>query len=86
MAKSATINARIDEKTKTKAQAILRVLNIPMSEAISMFFRQIVLHNGIPFELKIPNELTAKTLEKAEAGEDVYEFSSVDELLEDLKS
>ncbi|GAI71979.1 unnamed protein product, partial [marine sediment metagenome] len=37
MVKSATINARIDEKTKTQAQSILRILNIPMSEAISMF-------------------------------------------------
>jgi hypothetical protein len=40
--------------------------------------------NGIPFEVKIPNELTRETLEKAERGEDVKESAGVDELFEDL--
>lgn len=85
MAKNASINVRIDEGTKSKAQSILKVLNIPMSEAISMFFRQIVLNRGIPFELKIPNEATLRAIEQLESGKGVS-FDNVDELLEDLES
>jgi len=42
--------------------------------------RPIVIHRGIPFELKIPNKLTAQTLAKSEQGVDVHEASSVDGL------
>ena len=86
MAKNATIQARVDPETKAEAQSILRALHIPLSEAISMFLKQVVFHKGLPFEVKIPNELTAKTIDKSEAGEDLYTASSVDELLEELDS
>jgi len=86
MAKNTTIQARIDGNTKTKAQRILGALNISMSEAISFYLRQIIFHKGIPFELKIPNELTAKTLEKAEKGEELHEAASVEELFKELES
>jgi DNA-damage-inducible protein J len=86
MGKSATINTRIDEKTKTQAQSILRILNIPMSEAISMFFKQIVLHKGIPFEIKIPNDVTVETFEKTDAGKELQKVSSIEELAKELKS
>ncbi len=86
MAKTATIQARVDKQTKSRAQAILGALDIPMSEAISMYLRQIIFHRGIPFDVKIPNELTAKVLEKAEAGEDIHKVSSVEELFKELDS
>jgi len=86
MVKSATINTRIDEKTKTQAQNILRILNIPMSEAISMFFKQIVLHRGIPFEIKIPNDVTVETFEKTDAGKELHKVSGIEELAKELKS
>lgn len=86
MVKSATINARIDEKTKTQAQSILRILNIPMSEAISMFFKQIVLHRGIPFEIKIPNDVTVETFEKTDDGKELHKVSGIEELAKELKS
>jgi DNA-damage-inducible protein J len=86
MAKTATIQTRVDPIVKNNAQMILKKLNISMSEAISMYLSQITLHNGIPFELKIPNEVTAKTLKDAEAGKNVHKVDSVDELFEELDS
>jgi len=80
----ATIQVRVDEKTKTQAQSVLRAIHMNMSDAVKLFLRQVVLHQGIPFEVKIPNALTRKTLEKAERGEDVKDFATVEELLEDL--
>jgi len=57
-----------------------------MSEAISMYLSQITIHRGIPFEVKIPNEATAKTLKDAEHGHDLHKVDSVDELFQELDS
>lgn len=84
MAKTATIQTRVDPVIKKNAQIILNKLNISMSEAISMYLSQITLHNGIPFELKIPNEVTAKALKDTENGKNLHKAESVDELFQEL--
>jgi len=86
MNKSAIIQARIDPDVKNKAQRILNKLNLSMSEAISLFLTQVSLTKGIPFEIKIPNEVTAETLTKSENGEELHEVSSVEQLFEELKN
>ena len=47
MAKSASVYARIDPDLKEQAEAILAALGIPTSNAIDMFFKQIVLKKGL---------------------------------------
>ena len=86
MAKTATIQTRVDPVVKHNAQIILKKLNISMSEAISMYLSQITLHKGIPFELKIPNEITAKTLRESENGKNIHKVESVDDLFQELDS
>lgn len=56
MAKSASVYARIDPVLKEQAESILSALGIPTSNAIDMFFKQIVLKKGLPFEVKLPYE------------------------------
>ena len=53
--RTASIFTRVDPETKDQAELILNQLGIPMSSAIGMFLRQIVLQNGIPFEMKLPD-------------------------------
>ena len=84
MTKTATIQTRVDPEIKRNAQKILSTLNISMSEAISIYLTQITLNNGIPFEIKIPNKLTAQTLKDSENGKDLYKVSDIDELFEEL--
>ena len=86
MAKTAIIQARIDPEVKNNAQNILSKLNITMSEAISIFLTQVSLNRGIPFDIKIPNDLTSDTLLKSENEEEVHKVSSVDELFQELDS
>jgi len=86
MARIAVINTRVDPEVKSRAQAILNALGIPMSEAISMFLRQVVYKRGIPFELKIPNEITIETFSKTDAGKELHRVSGVDELMKELKA
>jgi DNA-damage-inducible protein J len=54
MAKSANLYARIEPELKEQAESILAALGIPASNAITMFYKQIVLQNGLPFEVKLP--------------------------------
>ena len=55
MAKSANLYARIEPDIKEQAEMILAELGIPASNAITMFYKQIILQNGLPFEVKLPD-------------------------------
>ena len=55
MAKSANLYARIELEVKEQAESILDALGIPASNAITMFYKQIILQRGIPFEVKLPS-------------------------------
>ena len=59
-AKSANLYARIEPEVKEQAEGILATLGIPASNAINMFYKQIILNRGLPFEVKIP---TAKPID-----------------------
>jgi len=53
--KSANLYARIEPTVKEQAEIILSSLGISASNAISMFYKQIILQNGIPFDIKLPS-------------------------------
>ena len=53
-AKSANLYARIEPEVKEQAEEILSSLGIPASNAINMFYKQIILQRGLPFEVKLP--------------------------------
>ena len=54
MAKSANLYARIEPDLKEQAESILTALGIPASNAITMFYKQIILQKGLPIEVKLP--------------------------------
>ena len=54
MAKTSNLYARIEPEVKEQAETILSALGIPVSSAINMFYKQIILQRGIPFEIKLP--------------------------------
>ena len=50
-AKTSNLYARIEPEVKEEAESILAALGIPASNAINMFYKQIILNRGIPFEV-----------------------------------
>ena len=56
-AKSANLYARIEPEVKEQAESILSSLEIPASNAINMFYKQIILQRGLPFEVKLPKTM-----------------------------
>ena len=53
--KSANLYVRIEPDVKEQAESILSTLGISASNAINMFYKQIILQRGLPFEVKIPS-------------------------------
>jgi DNA-damage-inducible protein J len=49
-----------------------------------MFYCQVALRKGLPFEARIPNETTRKALRDAETGRNMTDYANVDEMFEDL--
>ena len=66
-AKSANLYARIEPDVKEQAENILATLGISASNAINMFYKQIILNRGLPFEVKIPAARLVNTAELDEA-------------------
>jgi len=54
MNKTANLYARIEPDVKEEAEKVLEALGIPVSNAINMFYKQIILQQGIPFDVKLP--------------------------------
>ncbi len=65
--KSANVYARIEPDVKEQAESILSALGIPASNAINMFYKQIILNRGLPFEVKIPMAGQTNVSELSEA-------------------
>ena len=83
MAKTAMTHARLTPEIKKEAEDILHRLGISISAAYEMFYRQIIAHEGLPFELRIPNKKTLDAMNDARNGEG-EKYDDLDSLFEDL--
>ena len=54
MKRTSNVFARVEPDIKEQAECVLNQLGIPMSNAIGLFLRQIIMQRGIPFEIKLP--------------------------------
>ncbi len=81
--KTAIINARVKPDLKNEVEQILSRLGITTTQAITMYFEQIKMHKGIPFQLKIPNDETVQAMKDARANSSLEEVS-LDQLKESL--
>ena len=80
MAKTEMIRARVEPDLKVQAERVLRGLGLSATEAITLFYKQVVLRQGVPFEVSIPNAETVEALRVAREPDELTEYSSLDEL------
>jgi DNA-damage-inducible protein J len=81
--KTATARALIDPTIKKQAELILNELGLSVSKSFELFYRQVIAHHGIPFDLRVPNKKTMKAIENSRAGKG-KKLSGADDLFEDL--
>lgn len=88
MAKTDTLHIRIEPKVKKQAEETLEDLGLSITDAINVFLNQVILQDGIPFEIKKPryNKETIQAMEEAKKGENLSKaFSNVSEMFEDME-
>lgn len=78
------MTVRIDPDIKNKAAEYLKQMGLTTSEATRLFLHSVVLHKGLPFDLRIPNEKTATAIKETKEGKNVIKHASSKELFDDL--
>jgi DNA-damage-inducible protein J len=84
MNKSATVRARIEPHLKKEAETLLEELGLSATQAITLFYRQITMRRGLPFDLVIPNATTRRTFERTDSGEDLMVCRDTDDMFKKL--
>lgn len=87
MAKTQILHIRVEPKVKEKAEETLNDLGLSISEAINVFLNQVILNEGIPFEIRKNryNNITIKAMEDIKKGKNLSNtFDSVDKMFEEL--
>lgn len=80
MAKTDMIRARVEPALKEKAEDVLSHLGLTPTEAITLFYKQVTLHRGLPFPVRIPNAATRKAMREAWSGKGLIEWRSIEAL------
>ena len=84
----AVINIRVNDEVKKEAETIFKSLGLNMSVTINLFLKKCINENGIPFDLKLPNNETIEALEETNKilNGDIERksYKNTNELFEDL--
>ncbi len=84
MRKSATVRTRIEPGLKKEAESLLSQVGLSPSQAITLFYRQVALRRGLPFDVVVPNATTRRVFEETDAGKDLIVCSDVEDMFKKL--
>lgn len=84
MAKTEMIRARVDAKLKAQAEGVLEKLGLNASDAIRLFYKQVALRKGLPFDVVIPNAATRRAMRDVEQGRGLTRYRDTNEMFEKL--
>ena len=84
MSKTATVRARIQPKLKEHAETIFHRLGMNATQAITLFYKQVELRDGLPFEVAIPSAITKRTFDSTDEGRDLVVCEDADDMFEKL--
>ncbi|ALI04909.1 type II toxin-antitoxin system RelB/DinJ family antitoxin [Pseudomonas sp. FW306-02-F02-AA] len=79
--KTTDVRCRIDEDLKVRATEVLNACGLSISDAMRLFLRQVVATQGLPFEVRVPSEKTARAMMEARGIR--QQFDSIDDMLRD---
>lgn len=88
MAKTDTLNIRIEPELKKEVETTLNDLGMNIAEAVTIFLKQVVMTDSIPFSIRKPklNAETIKAIEETEQGINLSKgYTNLDEMWEDIE-
>lgn len=84
MNKSAMIRARVDPALKEEVESLFEQLGLSTTEAITLFYQQVRLNRGLPFEVRVPNAVTLRTFAETDAGENIVPYEDAGDMFAKL--
>lgn len=84
MNKTSTVRARIKPDLKDKVEQVFHKLGLTSTQAITLFYKQVELRNGLPFDIVIPNKTTLRTFEETDAGKNLVVCKDTNEMFRKL--
>jgi len=84
MSKSAMVRARIEPELKKQTEEIFQHLGLSVTQAITLFYSQVKVRNGLPFNVVIPTRETLRTFEDSDAGRDLSVCKDADDMFDKL--
>ncbi|HEY1934165.1 MAG TPA: type II toxin-antitoxin system RelB/DinJ family antitoxin [Acetobacteraceae bacterium] len=85
MTENTVVRARIDERIKSEASAVLASIGLTASDAFRMMMTRIAREKALPFEPLVPNEETIEAMREARRG-GLPRFKTVEDLMKDLNA
>ena len=84
MSKSAMVRARVEPELKDHAEAIFHRLGLNTTQAITIFFKQVELRDGLPFDVVVPTATTRRTFRATDQGRELIVCEDADDMFEKL--
>jgi len=84
MSKTSSIRARIEPELKHRAEGIFRQLGLTTTQAITLFYKQVELRKGLPFDIVVTNETTRRTFDDTDCGQNLIVCEDADDMFRKL--
>ncbi len=84
MAKIATVRARIEPWLKEDVEKLFKKMGLSTTEAITLFYRQVKLRNGLPFNVVIPNKTTERVFKDTDTRRNLIRCEDADDMFDKL--
>ena len=84
MPKTEMIRARVEPDLKKEVERIFSELGLSPSSAINLFYHQVKIRRGLPFNVVIPNETTVKTFRDTDAGKNLVRCEDDEDMFDKL--
>jgi len=83
--KTGTVHARIEPTLKNETEELFHELGLSVTQAITLFYKQVQMRKGLPFDVVIPNETTCRTFKDTDAGRNLLVCKDADDMFRKLK-
>jgi DNA-damage-inducible protein J len=84
MSKSAMVRARLEPELKEHAEEVFQHLGLSVTQAITLFYKQVEIRQGLPFNVVIPTRETIKTFEATDADRDLIICTDAEDMFNKL--
>ncbi len=84
MTKTATVRARIEPSLKEDVEHLFKQMGLTTTEAINLFYQQVKLRNGLPFNVVIPNKTTEKVFKETDVNRILIRCKNLDDMFDKL--